>query len=265
MALFNLFRKKRGEELKKDIDRKLDRRRGDREIEELRSIVEEDNLRDDFFSTLFEMEYTKSRSRKKQLLSKAKSIAKKIPEFAGWPESSKFWDVEALAWIVKIPEKVRKFIKSEIADSVPKKGLNLSLGCGSYPYAKNSVLVDFSEEMLRSAGPEYREKVLFDLESGSLPFKSYSFDSATMVFVINYIKSIEPLFKEVRRVLKEGGKLIIVQSAEQIAEFYRLKEKRQWKQEEIEKMMRNAGFKTDVRRAEIGRTRLLIFEGTRGE
>ena len=263
MGLIDLFRKKKsGEEIKKELDRKLDKYKGDKDIDDLKKIVEMDDLKDDFFEIMFKLGYTKNKEDKKNLLRKAKEIAANIPEFAGWPESSRFWDVEALAWIVKIPENVRKYIKSEINKSIPK-GLNLALGCGSYPYAKNSVLVDFSEEMLRSAGPRYKNKVMFDLDSGDLAFRSYAFDSVTIVFVINYIKNLGPLLKEAKRVLKDGGKLVIVQSAKQIAEFYRMKEKARWNTDDVEGMMRSVGFKTSVYEHLIGRTRLIFFEGVK--
>ena len=263
MGLIDLFRKKKSsEEIKKELDRKLDKHKGDKDIDDLKRIVDMDNLKDDFFDILFRLGYTKNKEEKKMLLKKAKEIAAEIPEFAGWPASSKFWDVEALAWIVNIPEKVRKYIKSEINRSIPK-GLNLALGCGSYPYVKDSVLVDFSEEMLRSAGPKYKNKVLSDLNSGDLAFRSCAFDSVTMVFVINYIKNLGPLLKEAERVLKEDGKLIIVQSAKQIAEFYRMKEEASWKPDDAERMMKNLGFKTNVYEHLIGRTRLIFFEGVK--
>ena len=263
MGVLEFLRQKRNEkQVRKNLDNKLKKLKNNKEAYELKKIVGEENLRDDFFDIMFKIGYTKSREKRKQLIKKARKIAEKIPEFSGWPSSSKFWDVEAIAWIVNIPETVRDFIKKEINKTIPK-GLNLSLGCGSFPYVRNSVLLDFSEEMLKSAGNSFKNKVVYDLNNSTLPFRSFSFDSVTMVFVANYIKDLKYLLTEVKRVLKQGGKTIIVQSAEPIAEFYRMKESKAWKPKDIEKIMKSLKFNTEVYETSIGRTNLIFFKGVK--
>ena len=252
-----LKQKKNVKQVKKELNQKL------KTIKDtgLKTIIEEENLRDDFFEIMFKINCERNTAKRKQLITKAKKIAVKIPELSGWPKSSKFWDVEALAWIVNIPKPVREYIKKQL--NKLSSGTNLSLGCGSYPYVNNSVLIDFSEEMLKAAPPRFKNKVLFDLNDKNLPFRSFSFDSATMVFIINYIKDLKYLLREVKRVVKENGKIMIVQSAKPIAAFYRMKEKKSWKPEDVEKILKTLKLKTNTYTHTIGRTQLIFIEGVK--
>ena len=137
------------------------------------------------------------------------------------------------------------------------------MGSGSYPYVKNSVLLDFSKEMLKSAGKAYKHKVLYDLDNETLPFKSESFNSITAVFIINYIKNPEYVLKEAKRVLNKKGKIIIVQSSKPIAYFYKIKQKKSWSAKEIEKILKQLKFKTKIIKKKINNTELVFIEGGR--
>jgi hypothetical protein len=92
------------------------------------------------------------------------------------------------------------------------RGKNLDLGGGWYLTHPGSTVVDLSPVCL-----EYnpaKEKVLFDLETladgAHLPFNPHSFDSATMVSVWQYIKNSDALVAELRRVLKPGAELYLI-------------------------------------------------------
>jgi ubiquinone/menaquinone biosynthesis C-methylase UbiE len=54
-------------------------------------------------------------------------------------------------------------------------------------------------------------KVLFDLESGNLPFKSRFFDTIISSFVLNYVSNLNQLLSELHRILKPNGKILIIQ------------------------------------------------------
>jgi len=228
--------------------------------EELK-IIKLENLKDDFLTILLRLTYIRNKKKRKQLMKRAKAIANKIPEFKGWPKGKKFWDVEALAWVVKIPKHVRQFIRKELLKRIKLSGMNLSLGSGSYPYVRKSVLLDYSEKMLEQVIVKFKKKVVHDIQKIPWPFKKNTFDSISAVFIINYLKNLKKVFKEAKRVLKTKGKLIIVQSAKPLGEFYRIKEAKEYKPDDIAKILKQLGFKTKVEKKKTKRTSLVFIEG----
>ena len=186
----------------------------------------QDELKDDFFDLFMKIGFAKTNQKKQDLIKKASKIADKIPEFKGWPKAEKIWDIEAFGWTGQIPKKVRNTIKQELRKRISPGSLNLALGSGAYPYLEESVLLDYSEEMLRAA-VKYKKKVLYDINKGKLPFKKNEFDSITMVFVINYLDNPKQVFKETKRILKTNGKLIIIQSAKSLNYLSKIVEKKQ--------------------------------------
>ncbi|MBR9692152.1 class I SAM-dependent methyltransferase [Candidatus Woesearchaeota archaeon] len=223
-----------------------------KEALKFRHFHSQEDMRDDFYNKLFMWGYAKDKSEREKLFKEAKEIAGKIPELKGWPSNArKFWDIQSYGWSGKIPKEIRLFIKKELG---VLKGKNLSLGCGSYPYVEDSVLLDFSSEMLKSA--KGSKKVVHDLEEKKLPFKDDSFDSVTMVFVADYIKNLRNLFQEIRRVLNKDGRLMIVQSKKPIDDFYRMHEKKHLVGVDLKKILANFGV--DVEEKKVG-NRVLVF------
>jgi SAM-dependent methyltransferase len=264
-----LFKKGEIKDLEMEIDKKIKKfikKFGKtREIKELTEIKKQDKLKDDFFDIIFKLSYTSDKKQRQQLIKKAKNLADKIPELRGWPDDSKkFWDVEAYAWLGKIPKKVRTAIKQELLKKIPLGNLNISIGSGSYPYIEESVLLDFSREMLKSVPPvKFKARLEYDLEKGILPFKNNSFDNAAMVFIIDYIKNLKPILKEVKRILKPKGKLILVNTKKPINKWYRKHEIRQYSKKDIKKLLTEAGFKAKVEEKKIDNINLLIAEGVK--
>jgi len=140
------------EQIKNHIEKRIQRliKAGkSKEVKEFKKFHLEEDLRDAFFNKLFLIGYTKDKKKKAKLLKQAKLIAKKLPGLKDWPKDPKtFWNIESYGWESRIPKKIRDEIKKELSFL---KGKNLSLGSGSHPYVKNSVLVDISEEMLKNA------------------------------------------------------------------------------------------------------------------
>ena len=261
--------KKDAKDLEKKIDKKIKRfikRFGKTdEIKKLTEIKKQDKLRDDFFDIIFKLSYTSDKKQRQNLIKKAKVLAGKIPELKGWPNNSKsFWDAEAYTWLMKIPKKLREAIKQELLKKIPLGKLNLSLGSGSYPYIEESVLLDFSREMLKTVPPvKFKARLEYDLEFGKLPFKDSSFDTATMVFIIDYIKNIKQLLEEVKRILKPKGKLILINAKKPIDRWYRKHEARQYTKDQIKKLLTKAGFKVKIEEKKIDNIVLLIAEGVK--
>jgi len=259
--------KKDVKDIEKQIDKKIKKfikRFGKiKEIKELQEIDKQDRLRDDFFDVIFKLSYTSNRKQRQNLIKKAKTISEKIPELRGWPNNSKkFWDAEAYTWLMKMPRKLRDIIKQELLKRTELGKLNISLGSGSYPYIEESVLLDFSREMLKTVPPiKFKARLEYDLERGILPFKNNSFDTATMVFIIDYVKNLKLLLKEVKRILKPKGKLILINAKKPIDKWYRKHEARQYTKQQIRSLLKEAGFKVKIEEKKIDNITLLIAEG----
>ncbi len=240
------------EQLRKHLLEKIEKlSKKHKELNQLKEMEIQEELKDRFFELLLKIRYAKAKIRNREtrireqrdeLIKKAELIADKIPEFRGWPHGSKFWDIESFGWLGNIPQKVRESVSYELSKRIAK-GRTLSLGSGNYPYIDDSVMLDYSEEMLNSADKS-NKKILYDLNNQQLPFKDISFDSATLVFVLNYLEAPKQLFMEIRRILRKNGKLIIIQPAKPISYFYKKKEKKQWSSSEIINLL--SGFKASI-------------------
>ncbi|NIR87524.1 methyltransferase domain-containing protein [Candidatus Bathyarchaeota archaeon] len=137
----------------------------------------------------------------------------------------------------------------------------LDVGCGtgrfSIPLQRRTNAIvygaDVSREMLK--GGLEKEKDLYWIQGSaeSIPFKNNYFDQILMAFAIHHVDKKEEVVREMYRVLKKGGKCIMVTSSHEqiekalvhryfpglleidLARFPSLKE--------IEKFMHSAGFK----------------------
>jgi len=109
---------------------------------------------------------------------------------------------------------------------VPRRGIVLDLGTGTaelameicihHPWVRVAGL-DFSPRMLAIGQRKVRAKGLWrriDLNLGDarrLPLKAGSIDCATMAFGIRNIEERHDVLKEIWRVLKKGGRLLIME------------------------------------------------------
>ncbi len=150
---------------------------------------------------------------------KTKSLAKKVSWAKGWPENDQaFWNTESFMWGYKIEKKIRELITSKLSFL---SGKNLDLGCGAYSYIP-SIGFDFSEKMLQ-LNEQCHEKIQGSLEE-KLPFSNNSFDSITLIFVLNYVKAYEELLLECQRVVRSNGHVMVILSAVPINDWQRQKE-----------------------------------------
>ena len=85
-----------------------------------------------------------------------------------------------------------------------------------------------------------KEKVVGDLEE-ELPFKEREFDAVTLVFVLDYVENYLGLLKEVFRVLKKKGCLVVVQG--ETNQWWEKKKKNKFDREELRKVLKEEGFK----------------------
>ena len=135
---------------------------------------------------------------------------------------------------------------------LPKKGKGLEIGVGTGRFAGPLGIqfgIDPSRKMLKIAR---KRDIKVRLGSGeNLPFKRASFDYAAIIITLCFVKEPLNVFREVRRVLKKNGKLIIgaIDKDSFLGKFYRRKKSVFYRQarffniEEISAMLRDAGFK----------------------
>ena len=180
-----------------------------------------------FFRGLLELQY------QQPVQLKLRKIALKIPWARGWPENkSAFWNAEAFMWGYKIDKSIRMLIGQELSSL--KSGKNLDLGCGAYSYLP-SVGLDLSEKMLQF-NEQCSEKIQADLER-PLPLKQNSFDSVTAVFVWNYVQKYAQLLREVQRILKKRGFLVVVLYAGRVNDWQRQKETTHYTAQQWQKIL----------------------------
>jgi SAM-dependent methyltransferase len=100
----------------------------------------------------------------------------------------------------------------------------LDVGCGTGSLASHlldllsldMVGVDISLPMLRVAKNKSLEVICTDAAKNSLPFRDGYFDIITATYVIQQISSLELLFSECYRVLRDGALVLLTSSHEQI-------------------------------------------------
>jgi len=133
------------------------------------------------------------------------------------------------------------------------------LGCGTgaflpvlAPHVQRVVGVDASDEMLRAA--RHRTSALgnVDLRRGTLealPLADGSLDAAVMVLVLHHLPAPVPALVEARRVLKPGGRLLVVDMTPHDREEYRQRMGHVWlgfSADHVRRLFDQAGF-TSVR------------------
>lgn len=79
---------------------------------------------------------------------------------------------------------------------------------------------DYTENLIKRAHRYYKEKIpLLRLDAHVLPFKDHSFDVVILYEAIYYLAKSEKFFREARRVLREGGTLLIATVNKDWSEF----------------------------------------------
>ena len=99
------------------------------------------------------------------------------------------------------------------------------LAIGARAQGADVVGLDFSEEMLVRARRKAPEIEFVQGDVLALPFDSGSFDSATVGFGVRNVEDLEAGIRELRRVLREGGRLGILEITTprgRLAPFYRV-------------------------------------------
>ena len=104
---------------------------------------------------------------------------------------------------------------AKIVDSAPGQSiLDLAAGTGasSVPFLKPSVRVvaaDFSKGMIDEGKRRHPELEFVFADASNLPFKEFEFDTVTISFGLRNVVDPNLALREMYRVLKPGGKLVI--------------------------------------------------------
>lgn len=112
------------------------------------------------------------------------------------------------------------FQQTALLTLLPSHWVVADLGCGTGAvtadlarHVKQVIGVDQSPAMLKAARKRTHGLANVDLRKGSLeklPIESASCDAVLLVLVLTYVVSIEAALHEAARILKPGGKLVVV-------------------------------------------------------
>lgn len=115
----------------------------------------------------------------------------------------------------------RDFTVRHVLETCPPDARILDLGCGSGPVTaglrqggRRVVALDYSLDMLRLAGERLERDAgasggLLQGDSQRLPFPTATLDAVVCLGVISYVRDYQSVLREVRRVLKPGGRLVL--------------------------------------------------------
>ncbi len=107
--------------------------------------------------------------------------------------------------------------RQEVIDLLPVDADILEIGCGAganfefYPPCKRAVSSEISIGMLQVAAGKRRENHLIQADAQSLPFGDDEFDAAFATLVFCSIPDPAEAFKELKRVIRPGGKIILLE------------------------------------------------------
>lgn len=151
-----------------------------------------------------------------------------------WDRYARFWDSTIGA------DEAAQLLDEELLEH-PR----LDLMSGNVCLDDEAVSLDISFEMLRGNPSERRIQANVDpwLGAAHLPFRECSFASATIVNSVRYLNRPLETFREVARVIREGGKFYVVNYAGPGTDEVS-KPKAAFSPEQLAEMMEQAGFRT---------------------
>ena len=148
-----------------------------------------------------------------------------------------------------------RFFLPALPGLLPSDWTVADLGCGTgvitaalAPWVRQVIGVDGSDEMLAAAAARVKGLTNVELRRGTLeqlPIDDGAIDAATMVLVLPHLPSPVEALLEAARVLRAGGRLLIVDMTPHDREEYRQQMGHVWlgfSEESIRKMLEQAGF-----------------------
>jgi len=116
----------------------------------------------------------------------------------------------------KTIDNIEKKLLTEHLENIPYRGL-LELGCGTGHWTSffcqegfNVTAIDASENMLKIAEQKNQDNCKFrKADATQLPFADNTFSVVASVAMIEFIEDVNIVMKEIKRVLKPGGSLLL--------------------------------------------------------
>jgi ubiquinone/menaquinone biosynthesis C-methylase UbiE/DNA-binding transcriptional ArsR family regulator len=135
--------------------------------------------------------------------------------------SQRFFAGAAAAWDAMREELYgRGFIAATVAAMLPSTWVVADLGCGTgllaasiAPHVRRVIGIDNSPEMLAAARQRVGDAGNVDLREGDVaapPIEDASCDAAMLVLVLTYLPDAAAALTRARRILKPGGRLVVV-------------------------------------------------------
>ena len=149
----------------------------------------------------------------------------------------------------------RDFAWQALTALLPSQWVVGDLGCGTgvllgmlAPHVARAIGVDGSDEMLAAARARIAGLENVELRRGSLeslPLDSGALDAATMMLVLHHLPSPAAAIAEAARVLKPGGRLLVVDMTPHDREEYRQQMGHVWlgfSADQMQRWLQQAGF-----------------------
>ena len=149
----------------------------------------------------------------------------------------------------------RSFTQSALLSLLPGDWVVADLGCGTAPvsaalapHVKQVIAVDNSAAMLKAARKRTSHLDNVDLRRGDLdavPVDAGSCDAALLLLVLAYVPDPAVVLKEAARVLKPGGKLVVVDLLPHDRDDFRRRMGQQrmgFTEDEVERLLSSAGL-----------------------
>jgi ubiquinone/menaquinone biosynthesis C-methylase UbiE/DNA-binding transcriptional ArsR family regulator len=145
---------------------------------------------------------------------------------------------------------------------LPESQVVADLGCGTgqiaatlAPFVKQVIGVDNSAAMLKAAGRRLADVGNVELRRGelsALPIESAICDAALLVLALTYMPEAPPIFAEMSRILRPGGRAIVVDLLNHDRDDFRRQLGQRWAGFELEKIqqwLKEAPFDVTLCRA----------------
>lgn len=107
--------------------------------------------------------------------------------------------------------------RAEVFSHLPQQARLLELGAGTglnfrhYPPVSFAAALELSKEMIRRARHRCTVQQMVQADAEKLPFSDGSFDAAFATLVFCSIPNPENAFSELRRVVKKGGRVVLLE------------------------------------------------------
>jgi len=204
------------------------------------------------------------------LLDKLHSLIVKIRSAKKY--NKHFWGLDPVGWQKGYLN--REEIKEILRTRTGRKNLDLASGSQSY-IPENTTALDSNPDMLHYN--PCKKKILFNLNSlgdkrKRIPERSNTYDTATINFGMNYFRNPIRVLLEAKRLIKPGGKIIILDSSESGRKEFA---HRQFNPDQVINWLKNIGLETKIEEKSFGvislrgdmlvtvKERLFIIEATK--